>query len=64
MFDYDHPQISITRFKSYDWFDFYRDAKEAIPGNIPEPRGLSMSTLAFVDTDLAGDRVIDVVRLE
>ena len=56
MFDSDHPQISLTRFKSYDWFDFYRDAKEAIPGNMPEPRGLPMSTSAFVDADLAGDK--------
>ena len=56
MFDSDHPQISLTRFKSYDWFDFYRDAKEKIPGNMPEPRGVPMSTSAFVDADLAGDK--------
>ena len=56
MFDSDHPQISTNRFKSYDWFDFYKDAKEAIPTNMPEPRGHSMSTSAFVDADLAGDK--------
>ena len=57
LFDSDHPQISPNRFKSYDWFDFYRDAEEAIPPNMPEPRGLPVSTSAFVDADLAGDRV-------
>ena len=56
LFDSDHPQISSNRFKTYDWFDFYRDAEEAIPPNMPEPRGLPMSTSAFVDADLAGDR--------
>ena len=56
MFDSDHPQISLTRFKSYDWFKIYRDAKEGISGNMPEPRGLPMSTSAFVDTDLVGDK--------
>ena len=58
MFDSDYPQISSNRFKSYDWFDFYKDAKEGIPSNMPEPRGLHMSTSAFVDADLAGDKQI------
>ena len=56
MFDADHPQISTNRFKSYDWFDFYRGAKEAIPPNMPGSRGLPVSTSAFVDADLAGDK--------
>ena len=56
MFDADHPNISENRFKSYDWFDFYKDAEEAIPAVMPEPRGLPMSSSLFVDTDLAGDK--------
>ena len=56
MFDSDNPQISLIKFKSYNWFDFYRDAKETIPGNMLEPRGLPMSTSAFVDADLTGDK--------
>ena len=28
MFDSDHSQICPSRFKTYDWFDFYKDAKE------------------------------------
>ena len=55
MFDPDHPRISPNRFKSYDWFDFYRDAEECIPPNMPEARGLHISISVFVDADLAGD---------
>ena len=56
MFDRGMPQFDTNMFKSYDWEDFYKDAKEAIPTNMPEPRGHSMSTSAFVDADLAGDK--------
>ena len=55
MFDMDHPVIGKDRFKSYDWFDFYRDAEEAIPPNIPEARGLPMSISTFVDAGLAAN---------
>ena len=58
LFDSDYPQISPNKFKSYDWFDFYRDIKEATPPNMPEARGLFMSTSLFVDSDLAGDKSI------
>ena len=54
-FDPDHPQVDERRFKRYDWFDFYRDAKEAIPDNMPEPRGNVVTTHCFVDADLAGN---------
>ena len=39
MFDCSDPAIPANRFKRYDWQDFYKDAKEAIPPNMPEPRG-------------------------
>lgn len=51
-----NPKISERKFKRYDWEDFYRGAKEAIPGDMPEPRGLPMSMTAFVDADLAGNK--------
>ena len=38
-FDPAHPTVNETRFKKCDWHDFYRDAKEAIPGDMPVPRG-------------------------
>ena len=55
-FDPDHPVVDERRFKEYDWEDFYRDAKEAIPTNAPPPRGRSVSTHCFVDASLANDQ--------
>ena len=56
-FDPEHPQIDERRFQKYDWYDFYRDAKEAIPGDMPKPRGNSMSTHCFVDANHEGNTV-------
>ena len=56
MFDCGDPQHSESRFKNYDWFDFYRGSEEAIPSDQPEARGLCASVSIFVDADLAGDK--------
>ena len=56
-FDPEHPQIDERRFQKYDWYDFYHDAKEAIPGDIPKPRGNSMSTHCSVNANHAGNTV-------
>jgi hypothetical protein len=56
-FDYQHPEISERMFKSYDWYDFYREAAEAIPGDMSAPRGNPMSTHCFVDASHGSDRV-------
>ena len=55
MFDSSRPHVNEKWFKEYDWFDFYRDAKEAIPSNIPEARGLPVDISMFVDANLAGN---------
>ncbi|KAI2504499.1 hypothetical protein MHU86_9998 [Fragilaria crotonensis] len=55
-FDAQHPRISEKMFKRHDWYDFYRDAKEAIPIDMPKPRGNSMSTHCFVDASHGSDR--------
>ena len=55
-FDPSHPRIIERMFKQYDWFDFYRDSKEAIPGDMPRPRGNPMSTHCFVDASHGSDR--------
>ena len=47
MFDPDDPHISDKSFKSFDQFDFYKDSEEAIPYDMPEDRGLPMSTSVF-----------------
>jgi hypothetical protein len=53
-FDPDYPEINESRFKAYDWNDFYRDVEEAIPPNAPEPLGKPVSIHCFVDANLAG----------
>ena len=55
-FDHQHPSISERMFKTYDWYDFYRDATEAIPDDMPLPRGNIMSTHCFVDASHGSDR--------
>jgi hypothetical protein len=55
--DPSYPSISEDRFAKYDWTDFYRYAEEAVPTNMPSPRGRIMSTHCFVDSDHAGDKV-------
>jgi hypothetical protein len=46
-----------SKFQRFDWTDFYRDAKEAIPPNSLEPRGNAAQMNVFVDADHAGNRV-------
>ena len=55
--DHQHPQVDERSFQSYDWYDFYRYALEAVPGDMSPPRGESVSTHCFVDSDHAGIRV-------
>ena len=50
VFDPAHPAINKNRFQKFDWTEFYRDAEEAIIGNMPVARGNFMSTYFFVDT--------------
>jgi hypothetical protein len=54
-FDPHHPDIDESRFVKCDWHDFYRGAKEPIPGDAPEPRGNVVSTHCFVDADHAAN---------
>jgi hypothetical protein len=51
------PTINEQAFIQADWSDFYRDAKEAIPPNAPEPRGNRVVISCFVDADHAGNVV-------
>ena len=34
-----YPEINPSDFKKCEWSEFYRDAKEAIPMNVPELQG-------------------------
>ena len=55
-FDPDHPTILESQFVNYDWIDFYRDAKEDIPLDMPEPRGKEVAVHCFVDANHASDK--------
>ena len=52
-FDLQHSELDERSFTTYDWYDFYRDAKEPVPGDMPAPRGQTFSTHCFVDSDHA-----------
>ena len=53
-FDPAHPDINENRFQQCDWTEFYRDAKEAISGNMLFSRGNFISAHCFVDVSHAG----------
>lgn len=57
MFDSSCPKVDERWFTTYDWEEFYRDAEEAIPSNMPEPRGREVIISCFVDANHAGDVV-------
>jgi len=40
-----------------DWTDFYKDVKEQIPKDAPEPLGESVEMRVCIDSDHAGDKV-------
>ncbi len=51
-----YPDIDLIQFNDgADWSTFYGDAKEAIPKDMPKPRGKSLVTRLFVDSDFAAD---------
>ena len=56
-FDPQHPELDERSFTTYNWYDFYRDAKEPVPGDMPAPRGQMVSTHCFVDSDHAANTV-------
>ena len=56
MFDDTYPMFNGKRFMKCDWSEFYPDAAEAIPENMPTPRGKEVSMTCFVDADHAGCR--------
>ena len=51
------PLISKDRFRKFDWEEFYRNSKEAIPDYMPKPRGKIMTTHCFVDVNHAAEKV-------
>ena len=54
VFDDTEPIFDENSFHVCDWSEFYPEAEEAIPHNVPETRGHGVVTSAFVDADHAG----------
>lgn len=52
---FDDSYIEVDDELEVDWHQFYPDAKEELPGNMPEPRGRPVQMTCFVDADHAGD---------
>jgi len=55
VFDPAYPDIDDWRFHQGDWFDFYLNATDELPPNMPEPHGLPVNITCFVDADHAGN---------
>ena len=55
-FDPKKTIISEDRFQIFDWKYFYKDAREPVPLDMPEPQRLSILTHCFVDANHAGDK--------
>ena len=55
VFDDEKPFVDERRFQPVSWKDFYGDVTEAIPPNMPKPRGNSVKMTTFVDADHAGN---------
>ena len=56
-FDPQHLELDERSFTTYDWYDFYRDAKEPALGDMPALRSQMVSTHCFVDSDHAANTV-------
>ena len=55
-FDPSCPDIDHSNFWDCDLKDFYESAMEAIPCNIPPPRGKEVNLQIFRDSNYAGDK--------
>ena len=51
-----YPEIDHASFKKLKWVDFYGIVKEAIPLNMPDPRGKDVDLRMYVDSNHSGDK--------
>ena len=57
VFDPTYPDIDMNDPKECNWKDFYKTAKEEIPGNSADPRGKDIDLRVFIDLDHASDTI-------
>ena len=62
VFDPKYPSIENDTFPRHDWEKHYGEVKEVIPTNAPSPRVKGFDMIGYVDSDLAGDKVIRCSR--
>ena len=51
------PDYSNLPDQNYDWFRVYDGAREEVPKDAPEPKGLPVVTTTFVDANLKHDMI-------
>ena len=52
VFDPTEPDLDLSAFPKDDWSAMvYGTCEEALPPNMPEPRGASLTMRVFVDSD-------------
>jgi hypothetical protein len=56
IFDPTYHDIDQTAFPTFEWMEFYGDAEEAIPPNMPPPLGKDIDLCMMVDSDHAGEK--------
>jgi hypothetical protein len=56
VFDPSYPDIDRSAFKECNWKSFYGNVTEAIPPDMPPPRGKDVDIRLFVDSDHANDQ--------
>jgi len=56
-FDPAYPDMDDRRFHEGDWSDFYPDAVNKLPPNMPEPCGLPIDITFVVNVDHAGNLI-------
>ncbi len=56
IFDPTYPDIDQTASSSFEWTEFYGDAEEAIPPNMPPPLGKDVDLCMMVDSEHAREK--------
>jgi hypothetical protein len=55
--DNSYPERKVTEGDQPKWQEFYPDAEEELPHDMPEPRGKSVRIMVYLDADHAHDLV-------
>ena len=57
LIDPSYPDHSKYPTDEYKWMEFYPDAEEELPRQMPEPKGKAARITCYVDADHAHDKV-------